>query len=111
MDHIREVLLQLDKNSLWECTCKCMCMNHPLDLFTLSCKNHFENFKFEDPFDQQKGPQRLRDTIEGLKTMNLFRSLKHFMLHLRDFNNINIARFDWTKATCENFLTFLVGQQ
>ena len=105
MTHIREVLLELDKNSMWEYTCAYNDFESPADIFNIKPEDYNE-LLFYDPNEPDKGNQVLKKAKGGIKTLNLFRAIKRFIIYLVN-NGKDINRIDWTTITHEEYMTFV----
>ena len=105
MTHIHEALLELDEDSLWEHTCKYNGFESPADTFNINAED-CNKLMFYDPSAPDKGNQVLKKAKGGLKTLNSFKALKRFILHLRN-NGKDINQIFWTLITHEEYLTFV----
>ena len=105
MTHIREVLLELDEDSLWELTCKYNDFESPADIFNIEPEDYNE-LMFHNSKEPDKGNQVLKKAKGGLKTLNSFKAIKRFIIHLVN-NGKDINQIDWTVITHEEYMTFV----
>ena len=81
MTHIREVLLELDEDSIWEFTCKYNDFESPADIFNIEPEDYNE-LLFYNTNEDDKGNQVLKKAKGGLKTLNSFKAIKQFIIYI-----------------------------